>query len=294
MSMLKNRQPFILAVLCLVLGGCVFSGGAFEKRLDLAEAIAAGAGMQELQVGTGPFILTTYYKITNKNAPLSVYIEGDGFAWASRTRLSANPTPKDAFALQLAALDNSPNVVYIARPCQYTPIVPGDNCVPKYWSGSRFSEEVVTSVNRAISHYAKQFNKPSINLVGYSGGAAVAALIAARRGDVSSLRTVAGNLDHVAVNKYHKVDYLDNSLNPVDISNKLKNLPQYHFVGVDDEIIPLSIVAKFAKKTNQGGNCAKVHSVNGATHYSGWKNLWPALLQRPVSCEGRKFSKTNK
>jgi len=241
--------------------------------------------MQKQEIDTGSFLLTTYYKISDRQAPVSIYIEGDGFAWASSSRLSQNPTPKDAFTLQLAAEDSVRNIVYIARPCQYTDLAKDKICAPKYWSQSRFAEIVVDSVNKAISHYSAQFNNPKINLIGYSGGAAIAALIAARRNDITSLRTVAGNLDHVAVNKYHHVDNLDDSLNAIDVAAKLASLPQYHFAGTLDEIIPESVITAFAKKSEQGGACVKVSSINGATHYSGWKENWRELLSQPVICE---------
>ncbi len=278
---LGSRQLVCVALLGIFLAGC----SSLPKRIKDADSIASNVGMQKQEVDTGSFLLTTYYKITDKNTPVSVYIEGDGFAWASSDRLSVNPTPKDAFTLQLAAADPAKNIIYIARPCQYTPLAQDKTCAPKYWSGSRFSEVVVDSVNKAISHYSAQMPKAQINLIGYSGGAAVAVLVAARRNDIASLRTVAGNLDHVAVNKFHNVDNLDDSLNAIDVAEKLASLPQYHFAGVADEIIPVSVIKSFAEKSENGSGCIKVSAVNGATHYSGWKEHWTELLAQPVACK---------
>lgn len=240
------------------------------------------------------FTLATYSKITDKTAPIDIYIEGDGFAFASIGRVSNNPTPKDAFTLALAAQDPSPNVVYIARPCQYISFEKDKSCSPKYWSGSRFAPEVIKSVNEAISSYTKNFVNPQINLIGYSGGAAVAALIAAERRDVKTLRTVAGNLDHVAVNKFHNVDNLDNSLNAIDVAGKLASLPQYHFAGERDEIVPLSVIKGFAEKAEKGKACVKVSSVSGATHFVGWRENWRELLAQPVYCAPKMNEKLKK
>lgn len=277
-----KKTGFVL--LALLLAGC----SSIDKRLKLADDVAASAGMQKQEIPTSTFLLTSYYKITDKNKPVTIYIEGDGFARVTIRQTSLNPTPLDAFTLRLAAEDPSPNVIYIARPCQYTPLEKDGHCENKYWSLCRFSKEVVDSVNDAVSYYAKSFANPQINLVGYSGGAAVATLIAAEREDVSSLRTVAGNLDHVAVNKFHNVTNLDDSLNPIDVAGKLANLPQYHFAGEKDEIVPLSVTQEFAAKSDNGNGCVKIHTVSGATHRTGWKENWPQLLALPVSCNVKK------
>ena len=54
-------------------------------------------------------------------ALLSVYIEGDGLPWATRTELSDDPSPRSARVLKLAVQDNAMNAAYLARPCQYLP-----------------------------------------------------------------------------------------------------------------------------------------------------------------------------
>ncbi|MEX2353586.1 MAG: alpha/beta hydrolase, partial [Gammaproteobacteria bacterium] len=48
-----------------------------------------------------------------------VYIEGDGRAYVSRHRVSADPVPRNPLAFRLAVVDPSPAVIYIARPCQF-------------------------------------------------------------------------------------------------------------------------------------------------------------------------------
>jgi dienelactone hydrolase len=277
---IKNRSLCIV-LLALFIASC----SSVENRAEYASDIASKAGMQKQEVTTSTFILTTYYKINDKNAPVDIYIEGDGFAWATSGRLSSNPTPKDAFTLGLAVQDPASNVIYIARPCQYTSLEKDKSCAPKYWSGSRFAPEVVDSLNDAISYYTKSFAAPKINLIGYSGGGGLAALLAARRSDVVTLRTVAGNLDHAAVNKFHGVDNLDNSLNAIDVAGKLASLPQYHFAGEMDEIIPLSVINGFAEKSEKGNGCVQVSSVKGATHFSGWQENWRKLLAEPVTCK---------
>jgi pimeloyl-ACP methyl ester carboxylesterase len=121
--------------------------------------------------------------------------------------------------LALAAHDPAKKVVYLARPCQFNDfdLTPCDSA---YWSNNRFSQEVIEAMNCAVSSFMRKMHAQKINLIGYSGGAAVAALLAARRHDVVSLRTVAGNLDHNFVNHYHEVDAMPESLNVIDIAEK--------------------------------------------------------------------------
>lgn len=284
--MIFKRTAKLLSI--VLFGTYLASCSSISKRTEYADAIAQQSGMKKQEVYTNSFILTTYYKITNKKAPINIYIEGDGFAVAQQGMVSSNPTPKDAFTLQLAAADPAANVVYIARPCQYTLFSIDKLCEKKYWAGSRFSEKVINSVNSAISHYTNKLTNPKINLIGYSGGAGVAVLIAAQRDDIITLRTVAGNLNHITINDFHHVDQLNDSLNPIDVSEKLASLPQYHFIGTLDKIIPSSVAVDFAKRTEKGNGCVKVSSVNGATHHSGWKENWQKLLLEPVACKTKK------
>jgi tellurite resistance-related uncharacterized protein len=272
-----HKVLFLIAV--LLVDGC----SSISGRSQLTDNIANKAGMVKSLVKTDDFTFTVYKKINSPGKPLTIYIEGDGFAWAERGRLSTNPTPISALVLGLATEDDSANVIYLARPCQYTPFELNNiGCNPKFWSDSRLSETVISSMNQAVDALEKETSASQINLIGYSGGGGVAVLLAARRNDVESLRTVAGNLDTVVVNDYHKVSQMNGSLNPIDYVNKISNIPQHHFSGSKDNIVPEFIAKKFASKI---GNCAQVSIVEGATHFSGWKENWKSLLAKPVTCE---------
>ena len=54
---------------------------------------------------------------------VNIYIEGDGRAWLNKNRPSLDPTPKNSLALKLAEIDPAPNVIYLARPCQYSKLI---------------------------------------------------------------------------------------------------------------------------------------------------------------------------
>jgi len=122
-----------------------------------------------------------------------------------------------------------------------------------------------------------------INLVGYSGGGAVAVLVAARRRDVISIRTVAGNLDHDEVNRIHQVSPMPGSLNAIDVAPQLASIPQLHFSGADDDTVPPAIADRF--RAAAGGRCVKSLVVPGASHESGWPERWPGLLAMRPSCD---------
>jgi len=250
----------------------------FDNRYSAADKIAFEAKFKKTFIETNPFTLTSYYRFDSPGKPLTVYIEGDGVAWETKRRLSADPTPRNPLALRLASLDPSPNVAYIARPGQYTDeSYPA--CDPAYWSDSRFSNTVVESMNQAIDDLLNISRSKGINIIGYSGGAAIAALIAARRRDVLSLTTIAGNLDSEAVNKYHGVSPMKNSLNPIDEAHLLRALPQRHFIGAKDRIIPRTIAKSFV---DAAGNpaCAQIIIIEDATHTDGWIS--------PISCRDRR------
>jgi poly(3-hydroxybutyrate) depolymerase len=141
---------------------------------------------------------------------------------------------------------------------------------------------VIIATGHVVDYYLNKVNTKILELIGYSGGGAVAALLAAERSDVISLRTVAGNLDHDAVNRYQGVDRMPESLNPIDIAEKLKLLPQMHFIGKKDKIVPAAIAEDFANRT--GGICSGITYINGVTHEKGWAEHWPSLLKVPLPC----------
>jgi pimeloyl-ACP methyl ester carboxylesterase len=265
--------------IALVVTGCA-NGFPVLNRHALADRIADTVGFQTDAVKTRPFILAARHRLSAPGAPLTVYIEGDGLAWLSRRRLSGDPTPTDPVALRLAAVDPGPNVVHLARPCQY---VDDTACHPRYWSSDRFSEEVVSAVNQAIEQFRKRIRAVKVHLVGYSGGGAVAALVAARRKDVASLRTAAGNLDHETLNRYFSVSPLTGSLNPVDYAAVLSHIPQHHFVGREDRVVPVFVADSFAGKVGDK-RCVRISAIDGVSHGRGWPEHWREILSLPVAC----------
>ncbi|MDB2414725.1 alpha/beta hydrolase [Rickettsiales bacterium] len=268
---------------CLIFS--ILACSTINDRKATASKLATGNNLRKLLVRTDNFILTTYSKIGNDKRPIRVYIEGDGASWVTPRQLATNPTPRDPVALKLAAEDTAyPNILYIARPCQYTDHDLDKKCSSEYWFKKTFSQEVIDSFNQTIDYFNKNNNK--ISLIGYSGGAAVAILVAASRNDVASIRTVAGNLDHKAVTDLHNATFLDGSLNPINVAEKVKHIPQHHFSGAKDMTVPSDITKKFVQRArSNSGSCAQMTILPDMGHYKGWEYKWNDLLGYSLKCE---------
>ena len=269
-----KQNTAVVAAAGLLVAGC-FS----VDRPEVAGEIATRAGMTALQVNGGAFVLQTFMRLGKPGAPIHVYGEGDGFAWINRSQPSPDPTPTDPTALRLAAADPSPNVVYVARPCQYVRSGGSRRCEEDYWTERRFASEVVESVDEVIGKLKERGGGGLIDLFGFSGGGAVAALTAARRTDVASLRTVAGNLDHVVMNQRAEVSPLIGSLNAADVADKLSAVPQIHFIGGEDNITP-SYIAESYKAHARRKDCIAIVPVPGVSHIDGWTERWGSLFKR--------------
>lgn len=242
---------------------------------------AAKYGFNKNFIKTNTFTLASYQKILQPGKSVNIYVEGDGNAWASRYKVSDDPSPRTGTTMLLAALDHNPNVVYLARPCQYSPQDLKTICDSKYWSIARYSETVVESISVAIDSIKQQCQAPQINLIGYSGGGALVVLVSARRNDIASIRTVAGNLDLTTMDEIHDTTPLSESLDPISVAQKVKNIPQLHFVGSKDHIVPVEIATNFVKAA--GLNLNKVIVLKGANHNNIWHEHWERLLQYAMS-----------
>jgi pimeloyl-ACP methyl ester carboxylesterase len=208
---------------------------------------------------------------------LVVYIEGDGRA-VIRGRPSSDPTPRLAQSWELARLDPSPLVLYLARIGQFMPAYSGRR-YQYYWTAGRLAPEAVEGASAAIDEAKKRVGAKRIHLVGFSGGGGLAVLVAGRRGDVASLVTVAGLLDTEWWIRDNGWLPLTGSLNPASAAKALASIPQIHYYGIDDNIITpamserFSAMARFASLKRVGLDL---------DHYYGWTDNWPRLLADQV------------
>lgn len=265
----------ILISLSFLFAGCV----SVDSRTE-ATRIASTAGLNSENIPTRSFVIATWGRFTPPVNSIRVYIEGDGFAWKSRTQPSDDPTPHQPTGLKLAAADPGQNVLYLARPCQFIgPPLPA-TCQVNWWTNDRFSAVVIDTMNEALEVFASRYPGAKLDMVGYSGGGNIAALLAARRKDVRSLRTVAGNLDVAWVNTMHNVTPMPNAISAIDRAAELRTLPQIHYSGDADKTVPVDVARRFQQVV--GGNCIRVEVVSGMTHSADWAAIWPQLLKNPL------------
>jgi pimeloyl-ACP methyl ester carboxylesterase len=133
----------------------------------------------------------------------------------------------------------------------------------------------------AVDEAKRRAGAERVALFGYSGGGAIAALLAARRGDVTRLVTVAGTLDHARWTHDGGVSPLAASLNPADEAARLQSVPQVHFVGMDDRVVPPAVVNSYLARMTDRSR-AELVRVAGFGHECCWERDWAALLARYV------------
>jgi hypothetical protein len=277
---LQRLRAVGLALLAALLQACAATGTP-ESRAAQAMVLAAAQGWQPRTL-TGPeFDIVAFVpgRLTAARR-LTVYIEGDGLSWVNRHTPSFAPTPADPLALRLAMADPSGQAVYLARPCQYTQGASFRNCHPRYWGSHRFAPQVIGAMDQALSQLQHASGATELVLVGYSGGAAVAALVAARRRDVVAWVSVAGTLDTDAWTRGQRLAPLTGSLNPSAVAAQLRSMPQWHFVGERDSVVPPSVLEGFLQA--QAGPVpgpVQVQVVEGFDHQCCWVREWPRLSQ---------------
>ena len=225
-----------------------------------------------ISLHAGAFDLLALERIRGNSDVLAIYIEGDGSAWRTPYHPPRDPTPEKPVALSLAAVDPSPAVVYLGRPCQYLDKQDLANCSPVWWTTQRFSTDVLAAYEHALDTLKAQSGATKLRLVGYSGGGVIATLLAMRRRDVASLITVASPLALGEWTRLQGISALSDSLDPLLETGRLP--PATHWAGTGDVIVPVSVVEKFAQ--SKGGT---VRSAKDYDHDCCWLHAWKQLLK---------------
>ena len=262
-------MPFMRKILAgilflLILSGCVHS--------TVVADMASDARWHRLDTATP---LPAVGWVRGRADVVHVYIEGDGVAYLTPTRPSPDPTPITPTALLLARKDGAPAVAYLGRPCQY---LSGDACDNGCWTSGRFSEAVLRTMNELVDAAKLEAGAGRVVLIGFSGGGAVAALLAERRPDVAGLVTVCGNLDTAEWTSMHGVTPLHGSINPADRAAALSDLPQTHLLGGADTNVTRRVTDAFVARLTPGAPVT-VRVVPGLGHGgAAWAEAWPSLL----------------
>lgn len=228
-------RAFFILFCSLLFSSCSSKVPTLESRIETAFIYANKNSLEEEIINTTNFDL---FSLQNKNSScknLNIYIEGDGLSFLNKNSISSNPTPVNSTILKLMSIDKSSCKIYIARPCQY---YMSSSCNSSFWTNRRFSNEVIDSFNEALEHLKIKYKNSTFNLIGHSGGGAVATILASKRDDINYLITVAGNLDIKKWVELKNLSPLLGSLNPKDFTSKLENQKQYHLIGANDEVLP--------------------------------------------------------
>lgn len=264
-------QAIVLASLLPQLSGCATPAREFERlarRSCLEQLSVAGSGFEHLvyrTIATPP-----------RDGLLFVYLEGDGRpANRNGTRPSADPTTRQPLALQLLAGSGRAGI-YLTRPC-YNGQHRAAGCDSRMWTSERYSEAVVRSLAAALEQYLSGSDAAGVVLVGYSGGGALAMLMASRISQLRGVITVAGNLDVAAWTRLHGYEPLGESLDPAAIA--APGVPIVHYVGERDRNVPPAILADyFASQPS-----ATVLRMPGFDHRCCWIEQWPRLLDAALA-----------
>lgn len=202
-------------------------------------------------IDAGKYTLITYQHLSDPTSPIHIYIEGDGNSFNARGVPTSDPTPNGTLVRDMATRDVSPNVVYLARPCQY---IMSPACTKSDWTDGRFSPDIIDSMTRAIKTLAQ--NRPIV-LIGYSGGAMVSGIIIHQNPDMNVAHwiTVAGVLNHADWTTYFGDKPLSKSLN----ITALPHAPQTHYIVSGDRVVPNRLSQKWV-------GTEKLIEIPNATH----------------------------
>jgi len=271
---MKKYQFTTIKLLSLLLFMQLVSCSSTTYEQKVAKTFQAN-----LQTVTGkPFVHKVYVnqaaftdQTDNKHQRfLHVYIGGDGQPYASG-KYTQNPTPSNPLLLGLMEQDKQA-AIYLGRPCYFNPV--DDKCDPSWWTIRRYNERVVTSLLAALSHFSSRYEH--IVLIGYSGGGALATLMAERLKEARMLITVAGNLDIFEWTTHHQYTPLMESLNPAERPPLRQNIIQLHYAGEKDNNIKADWIKSFSDKQKQ----AEFHLIEDADHSCCWDKQWPEILTK--------------
>jgi pimeloyl-ACP methyl ester carboxylesterase len=261
----------------------LLAGGCSRPLQGDVSRLAASAGVRE-QVVEGRGFRHRLFANQQADAqagtgPLLVYLEGDGTPWTHGGRREAvDPTPQQPLAFHLFQRTALP-AWYITRPC-YSGLRDAD-CRPSLWTSGRYSATVVDSLAAALDQQLQQHGRRQIILVGYSGGGALATLLAARLPDSVGVVTLAANLDLGAWTALHGYLPLDQSLDPAS-QPPLHGKVHVLLAGGRDTQVPLSSVAGYLDRHPETVVISYPRFDHRCCWAAEWETILPAALQHLV------------
>ncbi|PKR51861.1 alpha/beta hydrolase family protein [Thalassospira marina] len=279
--MMVLRSLCALTVM-LALSAC----GGVAARHDVRSNLVEKAGWQSGLLKAGKFDIAASWSPVQRGENLFVYLEGDGLAYVNAYRPAKDPTPDDPVALRMAINDihatgaSAQPVLYLARPCQYTLPDDGANCNRKYWTIGRYAPEITDSISNAIDQIKQRVGARHIVLVGYSGGGALAVLLAGQRADIAGIITVVGNLDLAYWTKRDGLTPLSASTDPVTMAHDLGDTPQLHLAGGQDDAVGPDVTRAYMQAL-PASSPANMLVFDHYDHQCCWAQDWQKISQWP-------------
>jgi hypothetical protein len=270
------RTAAALATGLALLVGCATPAQRFERRaseLGLSAISVAGTGFRH-RVYARPAVLRQLTAGASPAPRLHVYLGSDGTPYLRGRFVNADPTPRQPLALELLAQDRA-DALYLGRPCYHRLTRSDPGCTPALWTGARYGTAVVASLEAALTRLRRRGGYRQLLLIGYSGGGALARLLAARLPETRALITLAGNLDPPRWAAWHGYAPLSGSLNPARLPPLPARVYQAHYSGADDRNVPPTLL----REALAGQPEARVIELAGFDHHCCWRARWPALLR---------------
>lgn len=260
-----------LLVLTMVFSLMFFIACSMPAQRMNKQASQLGFVRQLLQ-GTAYTHVAYWNASADRSGLLHVYLDGDGTPWLYHSRIAADPTPRNPLVLRLMAQDEAPSL-YLGRPCYHgqsdTP-----SCSPLLWTARRYGPEVVDSMVAALEEALVQTAYDGIVLIGYSGGGALAMLLAERLEQTQGVLTIAGNLDPERWAARHGYSPLYGSLNPASRPPLKPSIPQLHLAGGRDKNMPMDLIRRVVLQQPS----AKFILMDTFDHTCCWQATWPFIL----------------
>ena len=238
---------------------------------------AIDKGFQSKQITGKPFEHIIYTNVAanklNVQQTLHIYLDGDGSPWHNQRWLNKDPTSRNPLILKLMQQDLKPSIL-LGRPC-YHGLNNSIPCHSRFWSSQRYSQIVVDSMVQALQHWLVLHPAENIVFIGYSGGGALALLIAPYIIQTQKIISIAANLDTDAWSQYHGYAPFSESLNPATQAKLNPAIKQFHLIGLEDRIVPAIIAYHFVEQQTHG----VIREFPKFNHRCCWDKVWRSVLE---------------